>query len=217
MARRDNRPDTNWGSTILSRSAFAVAGLSTVLLLAACQPASTGTGAPVDGAGAGPAAALPVGTAPPDRVQPQPPPGSCHNRKVGRDTLPDPVCTPGATNPKVTGATLRTTICRGGYTKSIRPSENITRREKLASMKAYGDPGPPSRYEYDHLVSLELGGSANDAGNLWPEPGASPNRKDRLENKLHSLVCAGSVSLATAQHDIASDWISAYTRYVGGS
>jgi hypothetical protein len=189
-----------------------------VLLLAACQPASTGSAAPpVAGAANGPAAGLPVGTAPADRVQPQPPPGSCHNRKVGRDTLPDAVCTPGATNPKVTEATLRTTICRSGYSKSIRPSENITRREKVASMKSYADSGPPSKYEYDHLVSLELGGSANDAANLWPEPGASPNRKDRLENKLHSLVCAGSVPLATAQHDIATDWISAYTRYVGGS
>jgi hypothetical protein len=52
----------------------------------------------------------------------------------------------------------------------VRPSESITEREKLASMQAYGDSKRPADYEYDHLVSLELGGAVNDARNLWPEP-----------------------------------------------
>jgi len=33
--------------------------------------------------------------------------------------------------------------------------------------------------------------------------------KDRLEQRLHQLVCAGQLDLATAQHDIATDWIGA--------
>jgi len=37
--------------------------------------------------------------------------------------------------------------------------------------------------------------------------------KDRLENELHRLVCAGQLPLDTAQRDIATDWIAAYQAY----
>jgi hypothetical protein len=74
-------------------------------------------------------------------------------------------------------------------------------------MAAYGDTGPPSDYEYDHLVSLELGGASNDPRNLWPEPGASPNAKDAVEDTLHRLVCDREMSLARAQRIIATDWV----------
>jgi hypothetical protein len=97
-----------------------------------------------------------------------------------------------------------------GYSESVRPSEHITAREKLASMAAYGDSGSPSDFEYDHLVSLELGGAANDPRNLWPEPGASPNLKDSVENTLHRLVCSGQMPLAKAQKIIATGWIAYY-------
>jgi hypothetical protein len=79
-------------------------------------------------------------------------------------------------------------------------------------MAAYGDTGSPRGYEYDHLVSLALGGARNDPRNLWPEPGASPNPKDDLEDRLHSMVCARMLTLAAAQREIASDWIGAYHR-----
>jgi hypothetical protein len=39
--------------------------------------------------------------------------------------------------------------------------------------------------------------------------------KDALERKLHKLVCAGQLDLKTAQHEIASDWIEGYKKYVG--
>jgi hypothetical protein len=61
-------------------------------------------------------------------------------------------------------------------------------------------------------VSLELGG-ANDIANLWPQPYGGPwgaEAKDRLENRLHRLVCSGELDLAAAQHEIATDWIAAY-------
>ena len=82
-------------------------------------------------------------------------------------------------------------------------------------MAAYGDRGSPGRYEYDHLVPLELGGAANDPRNLWPEPGASPNRKDELERTLRALVCDGRLDLAAAQRAIAGDWVRTYRRRVG--
>jgi hypothetical protein len=63
-----------------------------------------------------------------------------------------------------------------------------------------------SAYEYDHFVPLELGGAVNDARNLWPEPGASPNPKDAVEDDLRQKVCDRQMTLARAQHAIAANW-----------
>ncbi|MGH2857499.1 MAG: hypothetical protein ACRDMJ_08430 [Solirubrobacteraceae bacterium] len=150
-------------------------------------------------------------------VQRQPRAGSCHARGSGLDALPDPRCTPGALNPAVSQATIAVTICRSGWTSTVRPPESITEAEKRASMRAYGDRGPMGAYEYDHLVPLELGGATNDPRNLWPEPGASPNPKDALENRLREAVCSGTERLATAQREIATDWVSLTGRPAGVS
>jgi hypothetical protein len=75
-------------------------------------------------------------------------------------------------------------------------------------MRAYGARGPASDYEYDHFVPLELGGATNDPRNLWPEPGASPNPKDAVEDELKRAVCEGRMTLAQAQHAIVSNWVA---------
>lgn len=149
------------------------------------------------------------------RVQSQPKPGSCHTRGKGRFSLPDARCTPGRADRRVRQGDIYSTICRSGYSSSVRPPESVTEPEKLASMRAYGDHGAPHGYEYDHLISLELGGDPNSARNLWPEPGAAPNPKDRLENRLHRLVCDGQMKLADAQRQIARNWVAAYHRLIG--
>jgi hypothetical protein len=156
-------------------------------------------------------AEVPVGPGPTNyTVQPQPAPGTCHYRTAANgQTLPDPTCTPGAISPKVTPDTLDGTICRSGYTKSIRPPKAITEAEKQASAAAYGYTGSLSDAEYDHLVPLALGGDPNDPRNLWVQPGASPNPKDDVESQLHDLVCAGRVPLAAAQEAIAANWTTA--------
>jgi 5-methylcytosine-specific restriction endonuclease McrA len=74
----------------------------------------------------------------------------------GRQTLPDPNCTPGAISPKVTQNMLATTVCRTGYTKSIRPAASIAEIEKRENAAAYGYTGSLKGVEYDHLVPLEL-------------------------------------------------------------
>jgi hypothetical protein len=56
-------------------------------------------------------------------------------------------------------------------------------------------------------VPLELGGSPTAVTNLWPEPGATPNPKDAVEDAAKRAVCDGSMTLAAAQQAIASDWI----------
>jgi hypothetical protein len=140
-------------------------------------------------------------------IQHQPAPGTCHARGAGLHSQPDPACTPGALNPAVTQANIDRTICVRGWSEGVRPSESVTEPEKTASMLAYGDSGSPSEYEYDHLVSLELGGAVNDPRNLWPEPGASPNPKDAVEDALHRMVCDGQIRLSQAQRIIATEWV----------
>ena len=141
-------------------------------------------------------------------MQPQPASGSCHATGAGLYSRPDPRCTPGALNPAVTQANIRQTICQEGWTDTIRPPESVTEPEKAASMTAYGDDGPISSYEYDHFVPLELGGAVNDPRNLWPEPGASPNPKDAVEDALNRKVCDGQMTLAQAQRAITTNWIA---------
>lgn len=81
----------------------------------------------------------------------------------------------------------------------------------------YGIESPrPRTYEIDYLIPPELGG-AEDARNLWPQPYArgvwNARVKDALEDRLRALVCDGKIDLATAQHELARDWIGAYKRY----
>jgi hypothetical protein len=70
-------------------------------------------------------------------------------------------------------------------------------------------------YKVDYLITPSLGGTGN-IQNLWPEPSATAwnaRAKDQLEDHLHDLFCHGKIQLATAQNDIATDWIAAYKRY----
>lgn len=130
--------------------------------------------------------------------------------KVGID-VPDPRKTPGdvlTTDPKV--------ICVSGYTKTVRDVPSSVKQQVYA---AYGiAKHKPGDYEVDHLISLQLGGS-NSVRNLWPEPyktkPINAYVKDRIENKLHALVCAGQLDLRTAQAMIAQNWPLAYETYIG--
>ncbi len=182
---------------------------------------TTGTGASVTSAApTSTSVSLPGGllvTDPPhNAVQPFPAAGRCHARQGANGVLPDPACTPGAVDPHVTDATLESTVCRrGGYTSTVRPRTSVTNSEKRLAQAAYGQSDGPSAYELDHLVPLELGGTPNSAANLWPEPGSSPNAKDKLESALHDLLCAHRITLTVAQQMIATDWTTAYRQILG--
>ena len=133
--------------------------------------------------------------------------------------LPDPKITPGAINPEVTQETINRTICVSGWTKTIRPSVSYTNKLKKQQMAAMGLTGAPNLYEEDHLISLELGGNPTDPKNLWPEAWGDMNswgahKKDVIETHLKSMVCKGQITLAEAQHAIATDWIAAYKQYI---
>jgi hypothetical protein len=107
--------------------------------------------------------------------------------------------TPGALNPAVTERTIAVTICRRGWTKTVRPPVSYTNELKLRQLRLYGLRGPPSAFQEDHLISLELGGDPVDPRNLWPEPYPRAAAVDRIENELNRRVCDGSLSLAAAR------------------
>ena len=111
----------------------------------------------------------------------------------------DPVRTPGAHHPDVTQATLRSTVCRSGWTRTVRPPVAPTNALKLRQMRAYREHGPPSAYQEDHLISLELGGAPADPRNLWPEPYPRAAEVDQVENDLNAKVCSGRLTLHAAQ------------------
>ena len=131
--------------------------------------------------------------------------GACRTRDRG--LLPDRSCTPGAIDPAVTQANIGSTICRAGYTDSVRPPESQTEAFKWGVAEpAYGQHDVSG--ELDHLVPLELGGD-NDARNLWVEAGPIPNGKDAVENALNHAVCDGAITLRAARREIARNWIKA--------
>lgn len=139
--------------------------------------------------------------------------------------LPNPTLTPGALNPAVTQDTIQSTICVPGYSGSIRPPYTYTDALKVSQLAnpAYGDTADQNTadYEEDHFIPLSVGGNPTDPHNLWPQPrNTSPYNaavKDQLEYTLYKDVCAGKVSLATAQQAIVTDWVQAYRDYVSGA
>ena len=115
-------------------------------------------------------------------------------------SVPDPSLTPGASDPRVTQATIGQTICTRGYT-AVR---NVSTQTKHRVYVEYGVARSQQRnYVIDHLIPLEVGG-ANDITNLRPEPKADAKTKDKLENQLHASVCNGSINLADAQAQFAA-------------
>lgn len=126
---------------------------------------------------------------------------------------PDRRCSPGAVYSKLTKAVL----CSAGFrTSSVR---NVPQSEKFAVEREYGlRPGLyGATLEIDHIVSLEIGGS-NDIANLFPQrvkPSPGYPVKDKLENRLHAMVCANEMTLRAAQQQIAADWQALYKKVFG--
>lgn len=122
-------------------------------------------------------------------------------------SLPDHACTPGAVFPD----SSEMKFCTPGYTKEVR---NVPQKERLAVFAEYGisNKQPFGSYEVDHLIPLAIGGS-NDIANLFPEaatPTPGFRQKDIVEVYLQEQTCAGKISLAAAQAQIANDWLSIY-------
>src|SRR6266498_3089043 len=135
--------------------------------------------------------------------------------------LPDASLTPGAVNQALSEDEYHQVCHEKHWTKLYRPPVSFTNSLKRLQIKQYSYVDADSHdYEEDHLVPLCLVGAPEDPHNLWPEPRTgewSAAKKDKLEAKLCRLACDGKVDLKEAQHDIASDWIAAYQKYVPSS
>ncbi len=122
---------------------------------------------------------------------------------------PNPSLTPGAVRPVTLKDICTEQASAEERTISISQQQRVFQEYGMANAR-------PTDYEVDYLITPELGG-ADDIRNLWPEPHSSTQWnsyvKDDLENHLHQMVCEGKLDLATAQHDIATDWILAYKKY----
>lgn len=138
------------------------------------------------------------------------PAGSC----AYRDGKAQRSCTPGATNPLVTKATVATTICappvkgQKSWTQRQRPPTSYTDALKIRQMRIYGLTGSPKDYEEDHLIPMSIGGDPKDPRNLVPELLTGPQGakvKDKEEDQLWRAVCAG-MDLDTARAKIVADW-----------
>ena len=122
---------------------------------------------------------------------------------------PKPQLTPGAVVPLT-----KEDVCGGGaFAREPLVPASLQRQV----FEEYGIERPqPDAYEIDYLITPELGG-ATSIRNLWPQPyyhtAWHARVKDQLEDRLHAMVCSGEIDLATAQHDIASNWIAAYKKY----
>jgi hypothetical protein len=112
--------------------------------------------------------------------------------------------TPGVVNPDVTPSSLADTICRRGWTRTIRPPSSYTSELELRQMKTYGRRRRAWDYQEDHLISLELGGHPSDPRNLWPEPRPRAEEVDQIENELNDAVCSGRITLREAQRRIST-------------
>ena len=109
------------------------------------------------------------------------------------------ILTPGVANPDVTQENIDETICKSGWTRTIRPPTDYTNALKVEQMEAYDRKGTVSDYQEDHLISLEVGGHPTDPRNLWPEPIDRALDVDGIENQLNEQICSRQITLREGQ------------------
>jgi hypothetical protein len=86
---------------------------------------------------------------------------------------------------------------------------SYTETLKREQMSAYGERGPLSGYEEDHLIPLELGGAPRGPRNLWPQSRTGTHnaaQKDQEEYALNRAACSGRMTLQAARTKITADW-----------
>lgn len=95
-------------------------------------------------------------------------------------------------------------VCTPGWATAHRGYLRAAQKRDVLTL--YGLPTDTKPAEWDHLISLELGGG-NGPENIWPQMDhAQDQRKDRLENRLHDDVCDGRFTLHEAQRQIREFW-----------
>lgn len=134
---------------------------------------------------------------------------------VEYNALPNAKLTPGAVNTQVMAEPGAGSYLIDGVEYNIcardfrtKPFRHTSQALKKQVCREYGAADCPNRKsgEVDHLVPLEIGG-ADVLANLWWQPAPAYHVKDRLEDRLPKLVCAGRMSLQDAQECVRGDWV----------
>lgn len=125
--------------------------------------------------------------------------------------LPDKKLTPGAVR-----TTDQQEICSKTFHTSLYRNTSDSLKKQVCQEYNSQDCPHQGQLEIDHLIPLELGG-ADEKENLWVEYASYPNGpgfhvKDKLEDRLTSLVCKGQLSLTEAQSCIKNNWIECYNK-----
>jgi hypothetical protein len=131
--------------------------------------------------------------------------------------FPNGALHPGALDARVTQANIGATICRADWLAGASPTAAFLEDIKRKQLQAEGHAGTPADYDEDHLIPVGLGGDPKDPQNLWPQPweskgarlapaGAGAESKNKVEQKFHDEVCAGTLTLKLARQSIAGNW-----------
>lgn len=124
------------------------------------------------------------------------------------------VCCGARLNPDVTQETIEQTICRPGYSATVRPSTSFTNPIKFRLMGQAEIPREGAgEWALDHRIPIVLGGHPRQLENLQLLTRAENSRKARIEVKLLCYVCSGAMPLEQAQAEILEDWQAAYRRW----
>lgn len=155
------------------------------------------------------------------------PDGRTFAQLVAAHVLPDPAVVTGVANPAVNPGNYATTICRHGWTATVRPPVAFTNKLKV-SLTPSGY--KPSDGEGDHAQSIE------DLGMPGPVPLNDPAQvalfklnfwweiyndrygarvKDRVETKVNRLLCAGKITAKQAHDALLPNWLIGFQMYVG--
>ncbi len=117
-------------------------------------------------------------------------------------------------------------LCAKGFTtKSVRPSVNITNEIKKEMLLEYvyshieplGKDYKMSDYQLDHKIPLCLGGLPLSMDNLQIQPLEIAHEKDKVEKKLCSMICKGTIELNEARNILYSGkWKNYKDESLGG-
>jgi hypothetical protein len=122
-------------------------------------------------------------------------------------------------NPNVSFATRASTICKTGWTATVRPPASYTSPLKAQQIAAEHLSGSPSAYEEDHRLPLEGGGFPGGAGtdthNLSPEAHPASFTKDSAENQLKQQLCAAkdAATFTSLQVAFVNKWLAPWPNY----
>ena len=103
-------------------------------------------------------------------------------------------------------------VCAADFASSVKPAKEGD------TLDVYGSYAirPDSGRELVQLIPSSLGGT-NDKENLWPLANSrefGPAQKKALDDRLHKMVCDGSIELKAAQDALKKNWMDAYKKYV---